>query len=316
MMHERLLSLLQGLTEAGMVSPDSRVLYVDDGSTDATWSLISDYASNERVCGIKLSCNVGNQNALIAGLETAIEHADLMVTIDADGQDDLQVIPQMLERYQAGCDIVYGIRRERKSDTWFKRTSAQAFYRMMRWLGVKNAYNHADYRLMSRRAVTALLRYRERNLYLRGVVSLVGYKSDCVYYDRGARLAGESKFPLHRMLGFAVDGITSFSIRPVRMVLALGIIFVIISLVILIYVLASYFSGRAVSGWASMILSLWFIGGCLLIGLGIVGEYIGKIYIEVKDRPRYHIDQRTTQPLTPSPEGEGDQPRPCENNTD
>ena len=292
-MHEQLLSLLQSLTDAGTVSADSRVLYVDDGSTDATWSMITDYARDNRVHGIKLSCNVGHQNALVAGLETAIEHADLMVTIDADGQDDAQVIPQMLEHYQAGCDIVYGIRRERKSDTWFKRTSAQAFYRMMRWLGVKNVYNHADYRLMSRRAVAALLNYRERNLYLRGVVSLVGYKSDCVYYDRGARLAGESKFPLRRMLGFAVDGITSFSIRPVRMVLALGIIFVIISLAILVYVLVSYFSGRAVSGWTSMILSLWFIGGCILVGLGVVGEYIGKIYIETKDRPRYHIEEDT-----------------------
>lgn len=303
MVHEQLLSLLQTLSDADLVSHASRVLYVDDGSTDATWSLISDYASDERVCGIKLSCNVGHQNALLAGLETAIEQADVTVTIDADGQDDAQVIPQMLERYRAGCDIVYGVRRERKSDTWFKRTSAQAFYKLMRQLGVKNVYNHADYRLMSRRAVAALLRYRERNLYLRGVVSLVGFQSDCVYYDRGARLAGESKFPLHRMLGFAVDGITSFSIRPVRMVLALGIIFVVISLAILVYVLVSYFSGRAVSGWTSMILSLWFIGGCILVGLGIVGEYIGKIYIETKDRPRYHIDQcimnNAEAPLSP-----------------
>ena len=293
MMHEQLMSLLQGLTESGAVSSESRVLYVDDGSTDSTWSLISGYAHAGRACGIKLSCNVGHQNALLAGLEHGVEHGDVLVTIDADGQDDAQVIPQMLERYQAGCDIVYGVRRERKSDTWFKRTTAQAYYRIMHHLGVKSVYNHADYRLMSRRAVNALLRYRERNLYLRGVVSLVGFQTGRVYYDREARLAGKSKFPLRRMLAFAVDGITSFSIRPVRMVLTLGIVFLFIALAMLVYVLVAYFTGRAVSGWASMILSLWFIGGCVLIGLGVVGEYIGKIYIEVKDRPRYHIEQCT-----------------------
>lgn len=291
MMHEQLLTLLQHLIKASAASQESRVLYVDDGSTDTTWALISDLARDERVCGIKLSCNAGHQNALLAGLETAVEHADVLVTIDADGQDDAQIIPQMLERYRAGCDIVYGVRHERKSDTWFKRTSAQAFYRTMRWLGVKNVYNHADYRLMSRRAANALLEYRERNLFLRGVVSLVGFKSDCVYYDRGTRLAGKSKFPLRKMMSFAVDGITSFSIRPVRMVLTLGIVFLFIALAMLVYVLVAYFTGRAVSGWASMILSLWFIGGCVLIGLGVVGEYIGKIYIEVKDRPRYHLEQ-------------------------
>lgn len=307
MMHEQLLTALGRLVNDGTVSTQSRVLYVDDGSTDDTWQLISDYARNECVSGIKLSANVGHQNALLAGLEHAIEHADVMVTIDADGQDDATVINEMIALYRAGNDIVLGVRRERRADTWFKRTTAHYFYKVMTRLGVKSVQNHADFRLMSRRAVSALLRYRERNLYLRGMVSLVGFKTDRVYYDRQSRLAGESKYPLRRMMAFAVDGITSFSIRPVRLVLTLGIVFLFIALTMLVYVLVAYFGGRAVSGWASMILSLWFIGGCVLIGLGIVGEYIGKIYIEVKDRPRYHIEQCTMHhaPCAMSP---GDNP--------
>ena len=289
--HEHLMSLLQRLMAAGMVSDQSRVAYVDDGSTDATWDMLEEYASDEHVCAIRLSANVGQQSALMAGLEAVVDRADVVVTIDADLQDDIEVIPEMLEKYSLGCDIVFGVRRERKTDTWFKRTTAQAFYRLMRHLGVNSVYNHADYRMMSRRAVQALLRYRERNLYLRGVVSLMGFDTAYVYYDRAERAAGQSKYPLRRMAGMAVDGITSFSIRPVRMVLTLGIVFLFIALAMLAYVLIAYFTGRAVSGWASIVLSLWFIGGCVLIGLGIVGEYIGKIYIEVKDRPRYHIDQ-------------------------
>ena len=240
---------------------------------------------------MKLAGNVGHQNALVAGMTVARERADIIVTIDADLQDDVSVIGQMVERYRQGCDIVYGVRRERKTDTWFKRNTALAFYRLMQRLGVKSVYNHADYRLMSRRAVNQLLQYRERNLFLRGIVPLVGYRSEKVYYDRCERLAGESKYPLGKMMSFAVDGITSFSIKPVRMVLTLGVVFTLIALVMLAYVLVAYFGGRTVSGWSSLILSLWFIGGCVLIGLGIVGEYIGKIYIEVKDRPRYNIEQ-------------------------
>ena len=273
---ERLVGLLGELVHGGQVADDSRILYVDDGSADGTWALIEQLAAQHTcVCGVKLAGNVGHQNALMAGLETAIEAADITVTIDADLQDDISVIPDMVARWREGADIVYGVRRERKTDTWFKRTTAQTFYR-----------------LMSRRAVAQLMRYRERNLFLRGIVPLVGFPSACVYYNRSARLAGESKYPLRKMLSFAVDGITSFSIKPVRMVFTLGVLFTLIALGILIYTLVAYFTGRAVSGWASLILSLWFIGGCVLIGLGIVGEYIGKIYIEVKDRPRYNIESK------------------------
>lgn len=282
---------LRQLIADGHISTESRILYVDDGSHDGTWALIEQHSHDYgEVCGVKLAANVGHQNALMAGLETACNKADIIVSIDADLQDDINVIDTMIEKYEHGCDIVYGVRRERKTDTWFKRNTALAFYKIMQRLGVKSVYNHADYRLMSRRAVNQLLKFRERNLFLRGMVPLVGYRSECVYYDRSERKAGESKYPLGKMMSFAVDGITSFSIKPVRMVLTLGIAFTLIALVMLIYVLIAYFTGRAVSGWASLILSLWFIGGCVLIGLGVVGIYIGKIYIEVKDRPRFNIE--------------------------
>lgn len=289
----RLVKQLQLLQEAGLISEESRILYVNDGSTDETWTLIEKYCNeHEQVCGVKLAGNVGHQNALVAGLETACDKADIIISIDADLQDDINVMSQMIEKYNQGYDIVYGVRRERKTDTWFKRNSALSFYKLMKKLGVKSVYNHADYRLMSRRAVKQLLQYNERNLFLRGIVPLVGYRSEKVYYDRSEREAGESKYPLSKMVSFAVDGITSFSIKPVRMVFTLGILFTLIATAILIYVLIAYFSGRAVSGWASLILSIWFIGGCILIGLGIVGEYVGKIYIEVKDRPRYNIETK------------------------
>lgn len=287
---------LRQLTAHGLISPESRILYVDDGSTDATWSLIEQHSrEGSEVCGVKLAANVGHQNALMAGLESACSKADIIVSIDADLQDDINVIDLMIEKYEHGCDIVYGVRRERKTDTWFKRNTALAFYKIMQRLGVKSVYNHADYRLMSRRAVSQLLKYRERNLFLRGMVPLVGYRSECVYYDRSERKAGQSKYPLAKMMSFAVDGITSFSIKPVRMVLSLGIIFTLIALAMFAYALVAYFTGRAVSGWASLIMSLWFIGGCVLIGLGIVGIYIGKIYIEVKDRPRYNVETELFQ---------------------
>lgn len=292
----RLVKLLQQLEEAQLSSSDSRIVYVNDGSTDDTWNIIEQHSQQHpQVCGVKLAGNVGHQNALMAGLETVCDKADIIITIDADLQDDINVISEMIEKYHHGYDIVYGVRRERKTDTWFKRNSALTFYKLMQRLGVKSVYNHADFRLMSRRAVSQLLQYHERNLFLRGIVPLVGYRSEKVYYDRSERTAGESKYPLSKMMSFAIDGITSFSIKPVRMVLTLGIAFTLIALIMLIYVLVAYFSGRAVSGWASLILSLWFIGGCVLIGLGIVGEYIGKIYIEVKDRPRYNIEQKILQ---------------------
>ncbi len=293
---ERLREQLKTMIDAQLVGEESRILYVNDGSIDSTWQIIEEHAREHKdVCGVKLAGNVGHQNALMAGLEAACERADIIISIDADLQDDVKVMTEMVEKYHQGCDIVYGVRRERKTDTWFKRNSALAFYKLMRRLGVKSIYNHADYRLMSRRAVQQLMNYRERNLFLRGIVPLVGYRTDSVYYDRTERMAGESKYPLSKMLNFAVNGITSFSIKPVRMVLTLGILFTLIALGILIYVLIAYFSGRTVSGWASLILSLWFIGGCVLIGLGIVGEYIGKIYIEVKDRPRYNVEEEIMQ---------------------
>lgn len=292
----KLIEQLNALVEAQLIDKESRILYVNDGSIDDTWRLIEQYTQQHpQVCGVKLAGNVGHQNALLAGLEAASERADITISIDADLQDDVAVMRDMVQKYHEGCDIVYGVRRERKTDTWFKRNSALAFYKLMKRLGVKSIYNHADYRLMSRRAVKQLLNYRERNLFLRGIVPLVGYRTDSVFYDRSERLAGESKYPLSKMINFAVNGITSFSIKPVRMVLTLGIIFTLIALGILVYVLIAYFSGRTVSGWASLILSLWFIGGCVLIGLGIVGEYIGKIYIEVKDRPRYNIEKEIIQ---------------------
>ena len=213
------------------------------------------------------------------------------MTIDADLQDDVNAIEEMVRKYDDGCDIVYGVRSSRNKDTWFKRTTAQAFYRMMHNMGVKSIYNHADFRLMSRRAVEQLCRYRERNLFLRGMVPLIGYKTDCVYYTRAERFAGESKYPLSKLINLAADGITSFSVKPVRMVLSLGVVFIVIALFILVYVLASYIAGHAMPGWSSLMLSLWFCSGCVLVGIGIVGEYIGKIYIEVKDRPRYNIER-------------------------
>lgn len=291
--NKRLLELLGELVNAEAISPDSRVLYVDDGSDDDTWNIISRMCSESpRVTGLKLAGNVGHQNALLAGLEAATTRSHIMVTIDADLQDDCTVIKQMLEQYEAGCDVVYGVRSNRKSDSWFKRTSAQTFYKLMRGLGVNTVYNHADFRLMSQRAVKHLLSFRERNLFLRGIVPLVGYRSAKVYYERTVRTAGKSKYPLGKMISFAVDGITSFSIKPVRMVFNLGVIFLFIALCMFVYTLIAYFTHRAVSGWASLILSLWFIGGCVLLGLGIVGEYIGKIYIEVKDRPRYNVETK------------------------
>ncbi|MDY6413222.1 MAG: glycosyltransferase family 2 protein [Bacteroidales bacterium] len=289
--NEKLLNLMTLMKEQSLVSRDSKLLYVDDGSRDGTWEIISSLASAHRdVAGVKLACNSGHQNALMAGLASAVDHCDITVTIDADLQDDINVIPKMVERYNDGCDIVFGVRQERKTDSWFKRTTASMFYKLMNRLGVNTINNHADYRLMSRRAVMALLDYKERNLFIRGIVTKLGYKTDCVYYDRTARTAGESKYPFKKMMNFAIDGITSFSVKPVRMVFMVGVLFLIIAMIMLIYVLTAYFMGRAVSGWPSLILSIWLVGAFILIGLGIIGEYVGKIYTEVKNRPRYNID--------------------------
>ncbi len=289
---QHLLAVLEGMQE--IVSPDSRILYVDDGSHDATWSMIEQlHAEDRRIAGISLAHNSGHQNALMAGLTTAIRFADLTVTIDADLQDDETVIKEMVQLALQGNDIVYGVRSSRATDTWFKRTTAQAFYRLMGKMGVKTVYNHADYRLMSRRAVEALLHYEERNLFLRGLVPLLGYKTAQVEYARKERQAGESKYPLTKMLNLAFDGITSFSMSLVHMVLWLGLVFLLIALGITIWVIVCIIQHKAITGWSSLILSIWFCSGCVLIGLGIVGEYIGKIYMEVKRRPRFNIkDER------------------------
>ena len=224
-------------------------------------------------------------------LEAVIERCDIAVSIDADLQDDINVIPEMIDRYQEGYDIVYGVRKERKTDTFFKRNTALAFYRLMKAMGVKSVYNHADYRLMSQRAVWQLCRFRERNLYLRGMVPLIGYRTACVYYNRDKRFAGESKYPLRKMLNFAIDGITSFSVKPVRIIFWIGCIFILIALCVTAWTLRAYFYHNTVPGWSSLMISLWFVGGIILVALGIVGEYIGKIYIEVKDRPRYNEEE-------------------------
>ena len=265
---------------------------VNDGSTDQTWPIIKDlYQNTSYACGLNLAGNVGHQNALFAGLEAVIERCDIAVSIDADLQDDINVIPEMIDRYQEGYDIVYGVRKERKTDTFFKRNTALAFYRLMKAMGVKSVYNHADYRLMSQRAVRQLCRFRERNLYLRGMVPLIGYRTACVYYNRDKRFAGESKYPLRKMLNFAIDGITSFSVKPVRMIFWIGCIFILIALCVTAWTLRAYFYHNTVPGWSSLMISLWFVGGIILVALGIVGEYIGKIYIEVKDRPRYNEEE-------------------------
>ena len=290
--HKRLSQLLDRLTTEGRISPRSYILYVNDGSTDHTWKIIKEFYKNTSyACGLNLAGNVGHQNALMAGLNTVKERCDAAISIDADLQDDVNVIPEMIERYMEGNDIVYGVRRERKTDTFFKRTTALAFYRLMKTMGAKSVYNHADYRLMSSRAIQQLCRFRERNLYLRGLVPLIGYQTACVYYNRDKRFAGESKYPFKKMLNFAIDGITSFSVKPVRMIFWLGCIFLLIALCVTIWTLRAYFLHNTVPGWSSLMISLWLVGGTILVSLGIVGEYIGKIYIEVKDRPRYNEEE-------------------------
>lgn len=289
---KRLSTILNQMIEDQQIDSTSRIVYINDGSSDRTWPIIAEqHAANKLVCGVNLAHNVGHQNALMAGLTTAVEKADLLVTIDADLQDDPEAIRTMVKMAGEGKDIVYGVRAGRQSDSWFKRTTAQGFYRFMEWLGVPLVYNHADYRLMSNRATRQLLSYRERNLFLRGIVPQIGYQTDCVYFDRVERQAGESKYPLTKMLSFAWDGITSFSIKPIRLLLHAGALFILISLGIAIWTLYNYCIGNVVQGWTSLILSVWFCSGVTLLGMGVLGEYIGKIYTEVKDRPRFNIEQ-------------------------
>lgn len=292
----RLTALLTSIIKSNLVAEDSFILYVNDGSKDQTWPLICQYnKENQYVCGVNLAANVGHQNALVAGLTVAVEKADIMISIDADLQDDVQAIKEMVIKYHEGNDIVYGVRNKRETDTFFKRTTALVFYKLMHFMGIKSVYNHADYRLMSKRAVEFLLEYPERNLFLRGLVPLIGYKTDCVYYDRAERFAGESKYPLSKMISFAFDGITSFSTKPIHFLLYLGVIFVMISFGIFVWALYEKLTDNTVPGWTSMMLSMWFIGGVLLIAIGIVGEYVGKAYIESKRRPRFNIEKILSQ---------------------
>lgn len=289
----RLLEVMQRVAEKH-ADLQGRIVYVDDGSRDGTWPLIGSLSKQHpQVMGLKLAHNAGHQHALWAGLEWAAAHADAAISIDADLQDDVNVIPEMIDLYLGGKDIVYGVRRDRPTDTWFKRTTALAFYKLMSKLGGDIVYNHADYRLMSRRTLAALMTYGERNLFLRGMVRTLGFPQAMVYYDRGERFAGESKYPLRKMLAFAIDGITSFSVRPLRLISIVGLSFMLVALAVIFYGLVAWLCGRTIQGWTSLLVSLWFIGGALLVALGVIGEYVGKIYAEVKRRPRYFIEETT-----------------------
>ena len=289
---QRINSLLCDLMTERKIDFDSFALYVDDGSSDRTWEIIEEKRQSDNYTkGLKLAANVGHQNALLAGLEAVSDIADITVTIDADLQDDERVIEQMIDAYKDGCDIVYGVRSNRKTDSFFKRTTAQGFYRIMNGMGVKTIYNHADFRLMSNRAIKQLLRYNERNMFLRGIVPLIGYKTAIVEYARGKRAAGESKYPLRKMIAFAFEGITSFSAKPITLILGLGFVIVLLTLAAMIYALVAHFSGTTVPGWTSLMLSIWFLGGVQLISVGLIGKYVGKIYIESKQRPRYNIEK-------------------------
>lgn len=288
---EALRGVLQDLIEKQKIAADSFVLFVDDGSKDKTWELIEEeHRLHSNVKGLKLAGNVGHQFALTAGLITAKDHSDVTVSIDADLQDDVNVIEEMIDKFHAGNDIVYGVRNDRSSDSFFKRFTAQGFYKMMAVMGVKTVYNHADFRLMSKRALEQFAKYRESNLFLRGMMPLIGYQTDCVYYERKERVAGESKYPLKKMLALAFNGISSFSVKPISLITALGVIIICMCLLAAVYALWSYFTGHVTAGWTSLILSIWFLGGVQLVSIGLIGQYIGKIYIEVKQRPRYNIE--------------------------
>ena len=272
---------------------DTQLLLVDDGSKDHTWSMIKEAAeAHPFVSGIKLSHNRGHQNALWAGMEASIDHCDAMVSIDADLQDDENVIVDMVRQLQEGKDIVYGVRKERKTDTFFKRFTAQSFYKIMQMADKEVLYNHADFRLMSNRALKALMQYPERNLFLRAIVRELGFKEGYVYYDRKAREAGESKYPLKKMLAFSIDGITSFSVAPLKFITFIGLAMTLVAIVMIVFALVEHFNGATIQGWTSILVSMWFIGGIITTGVGITGLYIGKIYTEVKRRPRYFIEER------------------------
>lgn len=289
---KRLEEKLRALIDGGKISPDSRAVFVNDGSRDGTWGLIEKlHRENPLFLGIKLSRNRGHQNALLAGLMTVRSECDAVISMDADLQDDINAIDAMIEKYNEGYDVVYGVRSSRRRDSFFKRTTAQGFYRLMRAMGVETVYNHADYRLMSARALAGLSEFGEVNLFLRGIVPLVGFKSTTVSYERGERFAGKSKYPLKKMLAFAFEGITSLSVKPIRLISSLGVLIFLVSLGILAYSLVRHFCGYTVNGWTSLSVSIWALGGIQLLAIGVIGEYVGKIYLETKHRPVFIVEE-------------------------
>ena len=288
----RLKVKMEQLKSENKITEDSRITFVDDGSKDRTWSIIEELNQSDDIfAGVKLSRNKGHQNALLAGLMTVKDHCDAAISLDADLQDDINVIDKFIDKFIDGCDVVYGVRSDRSTDTFFKRTTAQGFYKVMSMLGVDIVYNHADYRLMSKRALNELEKFEEVNLFLRGLVPLIGFKSDIVTYERNERFAGESKYPLKKMLSFAFEGITSFSVKPIRFILDIGILMFTTSLLFLVYFLILWATGKTVQGWATIVISIWMLGGIQLLCLGVIGEYIGKIYMESKKRPKFIIDK-------------------------
>lgn len=289
---QRLVELTDDMIEKALISPESRIVLVDDGSRDDTWRVISDlHAQDPRFEGVKLAHNAGHMNALWAGMTMSADRCDCVITIDADLQDDVNAMYAFLEEYRNGADVVYGVRGSRKKDTFFKRATAQGFYKMMNAMGAELVYNHADYRLLSQRALEALLSFGEVNMFLRGMVPMLGFRTAKVYYERGARVAGESKYPLRKMLAFAMEGITSLSNKPIRFVLVLGVLCALMGVAMGVYVLVSLFKGHTVRGWASTMMSIWLLGGLQLIALGVIGEYIGKIYMETKRRPKFILEE-------------------------
>lgn len=289
---QKLIHKMQTLIDSGKISADSRIMYIDDGSKDSTWKIIESlHNEHELVIGLKMSRNRGHQNALYGGLMVAKKYADAVISIDADLQDDIDAIDKMLEKYENGCDIVYGVRSKRETDTFFKRFTAEAFYKILKFLGAEVVYNHADYRLMSKRALDEFENFGEVNLFLRGIVPMIGFKTDTVEYERRERLASESKYPLKKMLALAWEGVTSLSIKPIRFITVLGAIVFIVSILMLIYSLISHFTGQTTLGWTSLIVSIWALGGLQLLAIGIIGEYLGKIYLEAKRRPRFIVEK-------------------------
>lgn len=283
---------MSNLIESNKISNKSKIVFINDGSKDSTWDIIIDlHNKNKMFSGINLSKNRGHQNALIAGLMTVRKHCDAAISLDADLQDDISVIDEFIDKFINGYDIVYGVRNSRKKDTYFKRLTAQGFYRFMNKMGANIVYNHADYRLMSKRALDGLKEFKEVNLFLRGIIPMIGYKTDIVEYERHERFAGESKYPFKKMMAFAIDGITSLSIKPIRFITGLGFTIFAISIIMLFYFLNTYFRGKAIEGWTTIVISMWSIGGLQLLAIGIIGEYIGKIYMETKSRPRFIIEE-------------------------